>query len=404
MLTIDQKEQQRLASLQSHEILHTEQNPDFDNIADIARNIFGTEIGLISFVDKEKVWYKSALGIELCEANREDTFCNKVIQSHDFRLIITDAESDQRVMHLSAVKDNPKPIHFYAGVAIKDRNGLAIGTLCVASYEPKNIQEKQIEQLEALAKQIYNLVELHKTNRALKRSETWLKSKNNMLKEFAGTVSHDMKMPLANMILLSDMLKKKYADKINDTGADYINQIKENALSLSDYISNILSYYESEELEENTPEHFDLNSLLEEVVDMLKITCDCQFSFPDENLEIIAHRAALEQIFINLIGNSIKYNDKSKIKVRINAHEDEENYFFTIADNGVGIAPEKIKDIFELFKTLDTPDRFGRKGHGIGLSTVKKILEHLNGFIHVESTPGKGSSFSFGIKKPEKTI
>ncbi|MDT8347494.1 MAG: GAF domain-containing sensor histidine kinase, partial [Flavobacteriaceae bacterium] len=394
MLTIDQKEQKRLASLRKYEILYTEKNPDFDNIADIARGIFNTEIGLISFIDKEKAWYKSALGLNLCDANREDTFCNQVIQSDDLRLIITNALSDERVNQLPSVKNIPKPILFYAGVAIKDSDGLPIGTLCVADFEVKSIDEKQILQLEALAQQIYNLVELHKTNKVLKRSESWLKSKNNMLKEFAGTVSHDMKMPLANMILLSDMLKKKYAGKIDEVGSEYINQIKENALSLSDYISNILNYYESEELEQNAPESFDLNSLLEEVVDMLKITCDCQFSFPEENIEITAYRAALEQIFINLIGNSIKYNDKSKIKISVDAHEDEENYFFTISDNGIGIPPDKISDIFELFKTLDTPDRFGRKGHGIGLSTVKKILDQLNGFIHVESTPGKGSRFS----------
>ena len=77
------------------------------------------------------------------------------------------------------------------------------------------------------------------------------------------------------------------------------------------------------------------------------------------------------------------------------------SYYFTVTDNGKGIAPEEQKKIFELFTTLGQRDRFDTQGSGIGLSTVKKLVEKLSGTIDLKSEPGEGSEFSFSIKEAE---
>ena len=108
---------------------------------------------------------------------------------------------------------------------------------------------------------------------------------------------------------------------------------------------------------------------------------------------------ALEQILLNLIGNSLKYNDKEKIKIDLDCIEKDGFYHITVADNGMGIPKDKVAHIFDLFVTTGTLDRNGKKGNGIGLSTVKKLVDRLNGEISVSSTLGEGTTFKFSIKK-----
>lgn len=117
-----------------------------------------------------------------------------------------------------------------------------------------------------------------------------------------------------------------------------------------------------------------------------------------------ANRAALEQIILNLVGNSLKYNDKEKIKIDIDCYEKEDCYHFKITDNGIGIPKNKMNHIFGLFATTGELDRYGKKGNGIGLSTVKKLVEKLGGEIKVTSQLGKGTTFQFSLKKTLKPL
>jgi signal transduction histidine kinase len=136
---------------------------------------------------------------------------------------------------------------------------------------------------------------------------------------------------------------------------------------------------------------------LEEIVDLLNINMDCEINFPEENMEISCNRSALEQILLNLIANSLKYNDKDKIVIDIGCEEKNGKYHFTLSDNGIGIPKEKQTEIFDLFTTVGNLDRHGNKGHGIGLSTVKKLVTSLDGEISVTSELNKGATFSFSV-------
>ncbi len=102
------------------------------------------------------------------------------------------------------------------------------------------------------------------------------------------------------------------------------------------------------------------------------------------------------------MGNSLKYNDKERIKIDIECSEKNGYYHFSIADNGMGIPKNKLEHIFDLFATTGNLDRNGKKGNGIGLSTVKKIIKKLDGDIEVFSKLGKGTTFQFTIKKELK--
>ena len=103
---------------------------------------------------------------------------------------------------------------------------------------------------------------------------------------------------------------------------------------------------------------------------------------------------------MNLISNALKYNNKNQRKVDITFRTTDSYYCFAVSDNGNGIKKEDIDKIFKLFTTLDAQDRDGNHGSGIGLATVKKHIEQMQGSIDVISEIGEGSTFKFKIKRP----
>ncbi|MGB3776414.1 MAG: ATP-binding protein, partial [Leeuwenhoekiella sp.] len=125
-------------------------------------------------------------------------------------------------------------------------------------------------------------------------------------------------------------------------------------------------------------------------------------NMPEENNIVVCNRAALYQIFINLIGNSIKYNDKDHPIIDISFEESKDFYHLYVKDNGIGISEEKIESIFDLFHVATDKDKNGNRGNGIGLSTVKKLVTNLGGNIDVDSTVGKGTTFTFSLCKDDK--
>lgn len=398
ILTKDEKE--RIVALRKLNIIDTQPESQYDEIAELASYICDTPIGLISIIDKDRQWMKACVGIKNCEAEKKFTFCQYAVQHEGDIFEVSDARTDERFKD-QAFTFGSNPVVFYAGVPLRNKEGVVLGSLCVIDHEPRSLTEKQRKSLLFLANQVINLFEIRIKNNVLRESQKLLKEKNTQLKNFAGVVSHDMKMPLANMIVTMDIIKAKYKDKLDESGKNYIDNLKQSAFKLSDYITNILTHYESDSItEENSYEVFDLNELLEDIVEMLDINEDCEINLPKQNLQVECNRVALEQIFLNLIGNSIKYNDKKKITIDIGCSFDDFYYHFYVKDNGIGIPEDKKGEVFDLFTTITEADRKGNKGNGIGLSTVKKIIHNLGGTIDLESEVGVYTKFKFQVERP----
>lgn len=392
-------ETRRLRALHSLKILDTAPEKQYDEVAELASLVCETPVALISLIDENRQWFKSCIGYEAKETPREISFCSHAITSEEPIFEIQDARIDPRF------KNNPltfgeRPVIFYAGVPLFNNEGLALGTLCVIDHEPRTLNVKQRQALIYLANQVGQLFDIRFKNNVLRESQKQLKEKNVQLKNFAGVVSHDMKMPLANMIVTIDILKAKYAGKIDESGMEYLRNLKRSAFKLSDYISNILTHYESDNITDgHRTEQFSFNELIEDIIEMLDTSEKYELNLPDEDVILSSNRVAMEQIFLNLIGNCFKYNDKEKIIIHIDCFEDDGFYNFVVTDNGIGIPHDKISSIFDLFTTATDTDRQGSKGNGIGLSTVKKIVRNLGGDIQVQSILGVETSFKFFIEK-----
>ncbi|GLB51892.1 sensor histidine kinase [Neptunitalea chrysea] len=404
--TLKKNEARRLKDIKRLQILDTLPEQDFDEITKLASHICETPVALISIIDKDRQWFKSKVGLDISETPREVAFCNYAIAKPEEILEVENALNDDRFSSNPLVHGE-NPVIAYTGIPLVSEKGFAIGTLCTIDHKPKLLTKEQKESLKILASQVVRIFELRKANIELSHTTKELKKRYEELELFAGVVSHDMKSPLANISLTIDTLKKKLdlyelEDEIVNT---YLGYLKGSSMSMSNYIQGILDYYKSDHTANDDVKKIELRPLLKKLMDILDVDHAYKIKLPPKETVLYANENALHQILLNIITNSIKYCDKETPKITVSFAEDKEHYILSVEDNGPGIKKEDQSKIFELFNNLDTTDRFGKRGTGIGLATVKKLVYSLDGTIRVESKLGKGTNFIFEIPKPyEMTV
>ncbi|MEO1295796.1 MAG: EAL domain-containing protein [Cyanobacteria bacterium J06636_16] len=148
----------RIKKLYGCSILNTAPQEEYDSIASLASYICDTPIALVSLVDSDRQWFKSRVGLQICETSRDVAFCAYTILDSEI-LIVPDATKDERFAQNPLVKENPK-IRFYAGAPLVTSDEYVLGTLCVIDYHPRTLNQKQIEALKALSRQVVTQLEL----------------------------------------------------------------------------------------------------------------------------------------------------------------------------------------------------------------------------------------------------
>ena len=158
-------EDQRLAALMGYQILDTEAEDAFDDLAKLAAYVCGTPIALVSLLDQDRQWFKAKVGLEVSETSRDLAFCaHAILEPGVFQ--VPDALDDQRFSHNPLVTGEPH-IRSYYGVPLVTPEGIPLGTLCVLDRLPKNLTEQQLEALGAIARQVMSQMELRRSLSAL---------------------------------------------------------------------------------------------------------------------------------------------------------------------------------------------------------------------------------------------
>jgi signal transduction histidine kinase len=398
---IPDNEHLRQAAVEKYRLLDTMPEESYDNITSIISTICDAPISLITLVDKNRTFIKSRNGLDMSESPRDTSFCGHAIAGNEEVMIVPDAREDKRF------KGNPlvegfKAI-FYAGAPLIDKNGYKLGTLCVYDHQPRTLTKKQVDALKAMAKQVMSLFEERFQTFELQKMKEQVEVRNQELKDFAGIVSHDLKAPLSNIIMITDLLRKgeKNLSKQSD---QYLGYLKESSNSMSRYIDGMLQFYRSEELVSEDYDDVSYVDLIEEVIAMTVMDESVEVRYiPEKDTTLITNEIALKQILINLISNAVKYSDKDHTNIDIKLIKHQEEYELTLRDNGSGIAPENINSVFKLFYVAAKQDRNGKQGTGIGLATVARLLEHMDGRITVDSQLGAWTEFKIHLPKKVKT-
>jgi signal transduction histidine kinase len=391
-------EEDRLAALETYHIFDTAEEKDFDALSSLAAAICQVPIALITFIDKDRQWFKSHHGTTFTENSRELSFCTHAIASGEDFMIVPDASADERFANNPMVT-GPAKVAFYAGVPLVNEDGFALGTLCVIDQEAHSLSPEQVTALKTLATQVIDKLELKRKVTLLEQANQRLLNSNVLIQKFASMAAHDIKNPLSSILLTSEALKMRHI-KMQDDGCIRLADINVTAAkNLLGLVDEMLAYSKDSSLLMAKKQEFMLNNMLHKILSMVKVPDNIAIKLPEGNHMINSSVIAFEQIMINLLSNAIRYNDKDKGVVQVRFAENETQYLFEVEDNGTGIPETYHEKIFENNFTLKKPDRFNERGSGIGLATVRDLVNALGGSIRLRSEPGKGSVFFVSLKK-----
>ncbi|EEF57840.1 sensor histidine kinase [Pedosphaera parvula] len=217
------------------------------------------------------------------------------------------------------------------------------------------------------------------------------------LEHFSYSITHDMRAPLRAMRSFAQFLWEEYNDRLDVVGRDYLHRIGESAARMDNLITDALNY--SKVVRGEFPlEPVDPDALLRGIIDSYP-----QFHIPQAEIYIkgtlplvIGNKAALTQVFSNLLSNGVKFVDPDKIpRVRVWAEPRGEWVRLWFKDSGIGINPDQQQRIFVMFEGLSQK----YEGTGIGLAIVQKLVERIKGRVGFESESGKGSRFWVELRK-----
>ena len=246
--------------------------------------------------------------------------------------------------------------------------------------------------------------QLAERNRKLQHYTVHLERTNRELDKFASIVSHDLKAPLRAIGNLTGWIEEDAGDTLVPEARTHFNMIKQRVKRMEDLINAILDYSRADD---RTGEDVKVvtKDLIEETLDFIgkpeNVTLEIENAMP----EMVSDKTRLQQVFSNLLGNAIKYNDKDNIHIKISVSEDKNGWEFSVKDNGPGIEEQYHEKVFIIFQTLNRRDDV--ESTGVGLAIVKKIIEDQGGKIWVESDGKNGSDFRFvwpKIKKEKDSI
>lgn len=395
--TLD-NEEERLKNLYSYNILDSLPEKDYDNITRIAAEICNVPIALISLIDDKRQWFKSHHGIGASETPKEYAFCAHAINDTEKPFIIEDSRKDNRFFDNPLVTGDPYVI-FYTGVPLKSANNLPLGTLCVIDNKPNSLSQGQLESLSALSNQVMNLLELRKSKYLLEEALGNLEEKNKDLERFAYVAAHDLKSPLINIASFTELFIERNKENFDKESLKMLELVINSSHNLMGLVEGLLAYSRSELILKELKTIINLETLNNEIKGFFNCNDNVKIILNTALDTIEANKTVINQILINLVSNAIKYNDKDIVVINLNISESSTHYRFVVKDNGPGIEKSNHQTIFKIFEKLVSCDKFGREGNGIGLATVKRIVEKAGGVITVNSDLGKGSEFTFTLLK-----
>ena len=381
-------ERERLKELEKYNILDTLPEEEFDAITELASNICGTEIALVSLVDKNRQWFKSKIGLNVAETPREVSFCQYTILG-DSLLEINDTWDSELLRNNPLVTGEPN-IRFYAGAPLRTKNGNNLGSLCVIDRKPKKLDEQQKRSLTVLANQVVAQLDLRQV--ALKEKEL-----NRLKTKFVSLVSHQFRTPLTVILTNAELLKlscDEYKGHKLSSMEKYIQMITNQARRMVDLMNDVLIFSKTtaDRISAN-PRPVDLLPLCRLLVQELE-----QIQ-PDERIVDLEVIGDVPKAFIdpqqitnalsNFLTNAFKYSDKNP-SITVTHKIDWVN--ITIKDKGIGIPSEDFANLFQpFFRASNVKDI---QGTGLGLAIAKEYVEINKGYVEISSELGKGTSVS----------
>lgn len=245
---------------------------------------------------------------------------------------------------------------------------------------------------------IRDISELKNAQEELENKAQKLQKSNKELEEFAYVVSHDMKQPIRTVISYLNLLEKRYKDKFDADGIDFIQTAIHGANKMNLLVLDILNYSRMDQEIDFNPS-LKLGLCFEKVTAALKELIESSGAIVRiEKMPVVSgNETMLSELIQNLIENGIKYNRSERKEIWAHSIDKGTYWLIFIKDNGIGFEQKYADQIFKIFKRLHNDGEFS--GSGVGLAICAKAVEKHGGKIWAESEPGRGSTFYFTMPK-----
>lgn len=279
--------------------------------------------------------------------------------------------------------------------------GEIMGVLSLESTSPNVYSKRHLRLAERIGAQIAGAIASSQLYHERLRVEEELARSNSELEQYAYAASHDLREPLRMLTSYGQILAEEYKDKLDEDGQRIIGYMVDGASRMTELINDLLtvSRVGAEEL---SLEPTDCHDILNQVVaDLGGVIKDSGAEVTYDNLPTVhGDSTQLAQLMQNLVGNGIKFRGEKPPRIHVSAKAGEQQWVFSVQDNGIGISAENRDRIFKMFERLHHRREY--PGTGIGLALCDRIARRHKGRIWVESEVGKGSVFYFAIPIADK--
>ncbi len=376
-MSIQTEDERRVRSIAQYDLLPHPPRSDLVAIVELAAKICDTPMATINLITDTEQHQVAAYGFDASICSREDSMCAAVLDQ-DTPLVVTDARLDPRFQDNPFVTGVIGNVRFYASHKLTTLDGVVIGTLCVFDEQPRELDGSQVDALRTLAERVVDVLELSMRSRELAAS-------NQRLATFAHRVSHDLKTPLSGVAMSLELLRDELVGFSRD--ADWLlDRAMSSSERMAALIDEVLSYAVGGTMAD---EPVELDAVLAQVLDDL--------SGPLAGVEVKAqplpvvrgNAVQLRSVLQNLLDNAAKYRHPDRpLAISITAEEHEGRCRVAIADNGLGIPEHERDRVFSPRVRLTDDDR----GSGIGLDTVRRVVQAHGGDVGIDGTPGGGTT------------
>lgn len=261
---MNEKERTRLEQVEQLQQLDFDKYKEFKDITNLATQLCGTPISLITLLDEHTNWIKVATGVNVKNAPRETSFCQYGIQQNDL-LIVPDATKDKRFIDSPLVNSNPN-VRFYAGAPLILNNGARVGMLCLFDMKPHHLNAIQKSSLITLARQVVFIMELELAHKQLLTYVNEIKAKNDSLRAIAQLQSHEIRQPLTSIIGLINLVK----DNMHPVDDNWLKMIKD----VADILDNKIHSIVNESMGSKDQKLLRFNKMVEEIEDYAILLLD----------------------------------------------------------------------------------------------------------------------------------
>ncbi len=392
----------RLNALHDLRILDTPADERFDRIARLAAMHFGTPLARITFVDKDRTWYKACFGVEATESPRELAICAHTVMSNEV-LVSCDLAQDPRFCESPQVTGEPH-LRFYAGAPIALGDGMRVGSLCIIDVEPRvDFSSDDRKFLTDLAEIAVHELELHKQiatrDQSLQVAERQLVAAQDAKRRFLSLVSHELKTPLNHILGFGRIIAEEGLGSLgNQNYVDYANCVCQSAERLEGLISRVLSYSSAEAGDlQLTESHIDTAAMVAKcrrLVDLQSKAAqvDIAISFGEQAPPgLFADEVQVEEVLVQVLDNAIAFSPGGGTVELTVDQSPAGGVSICICDLGPGVEPGEIDRLMIAFTQGDESLSRTHEGIGLGLPIARAIMELHGGTLTLASRQGGGT-------------